>query len=226
MNQDKLSQYLREFLFESKGRNALIYEEASKLVRMLKRDYANQEIRYTHFLGFGDNYSDNDEISLLRPYLPFRFNIQGHSKYRYNFYIHKFDNDGNIIEIFYKFGEKAHEIIKLKKPLDLFGHFLNKKTEDSYLTISDYAIHWNFSFVSKETKNFAVYFEDLIRRTKNTGDDLVRDDELYKQEINNPYKYCWEEDYLDDETNEVKTIRRCEYSFPGNKQYRTRTLNK
>ena len=222
---DKLSQYLREFLLESKGRNALIYEEASKLVRVLKRDYANQEIRYTHFLDFGCN-SDKDEISLLRPYLPFKFNIQGNSKYNYNFYIHKFDNDGNIIEIFYKFGEKAHEIIKLKKPLDLFGHFLNKKTEDSYDVLINYAIHWSFSFVSEETSNFGEYFQDLIERTKNTGDDLVRDDELYKQEINNPYKYCWDEDYLDDETNEVKTIRRCEFNFPGNKKLRNRSWEK
>jgi len=224
MNQDKLSQYLREFLFESKGRNALLYEEASKFVRSLKRDYANKEIAYNYYLGFG-YYEDNKLIPFLRPYLPFKFNIQGHSSFNYNFYIQKFDSNGDVSDIYYKFGDSPFERVKLKKPLDLFGHFLNKKDEVSYDTLLKYGLHFSFHFISEETRGLGERFEYLLNNTKNTGDDLVRDEELYKQEINKPYKECWTEDYIDDVTGEVKSIRRCEYRLPGGKDFRYKDFN-
>lgn len=212
MGNDKLSQYLREFLLESKGRNALIYEEASKLVRMLRRDYANKEITGRLYFDFNDI---NEEIKFLRPYLPFRFNIQG--SHEFWFSIHKFDGDGNIIELNYNFNGK-NEIIKLKKPLDLFGYYLNKKNSDSYMELFSYSQR-DFPFNTEETKKFGDYFLNLMYDTKNTGDELGRDDLQYRSDIDpsEPYKYCWDEDYLD-ANDQVRTMRRCEYRLPGNKR--------
>lgn len=216
MGKDKLSEYLREFILESKGRNALIYEEASKLVRMLRNAFANKEIpdRGFYFELVGHK---KELVDFLRPYLPFRFNIQ--DKHDFEFSVHKFDSDGNVIELNYYFMGKW-DIIKLKKPLDLFGYYLNKKNKDFYEILAYYPQMY-LRFMDKEFQDFSKYFTDLIKKTENTGDELGRDDLKYREghDPNKSYKYCWDEDYVDEETNEVKTLRKCEYKLPSSKRF-------
>ena len=75
MKDDKLSIYLREFLIESKGRNAFIYEEMSKLVDMMK-SYLIKNKKLT----MGEKFSAGSS-NILKNYLPFRLNVQKKNRF-------------------------------------------------------------------------------------------------------------------------------------------------
>lgn len=227
MNRDIIKKTIREYLNESQGRSGFLYEQFSKLVKMLRSDYANKEIEDASdvYLAHGFSfYIDNQKelLSLLEPYITSKINVR--LKGEHEFFIKKFDGNGNIIEIVhYYYNEYVDKplkrIIKLNKPLDLFGYFLNKRSKEYYDKLYMFASNY-FPFIKNETLDFAANIYDLIDSTKNTGDELSRDDLSLRDDIdsNKPYKYCWEEDYYDDEEERVKTFRRCEYNLPGNKR--------
>ena len=83
----------------------------------MRRDFANKEIPKGGGLSFESFPGTKDLVNFLKPYLPFRWNVQ--SVHYHYFEIHKFDADGNVIEVVYHF-HNSYEIVKLKKPLDLF----------------------------------------------------------------------------------------------------------
>lgn len=219
MGKDKLTNFLRDYIFEGMGRNALLRNEAEKLVRMLKRDFANKEIG--HFF-YGEELPEY--IRLLKPYLPFRFNIQ-HS-HDVDFGIRKFDSNGNVVEVTYHFGNNS-EPIKLKSPLDIFNYFLNLRDKlgnvmtSGYSKLMDFAAH---SEASKETREFGREFYELIKKTKDTGDELGRDDvsgtNLYPDK---PFKEKWIEDYVTDDGDDVKSIEQIQYKLPGSKRITQRS---
>jgi hypothetical protein len=217
MKGDKLSEYLKEFLIESKGRNTLIYEEVSKLVDMMKKEAKSHNFIY--------NFPIN-EINILKPYLPFRFNIQRQIG-GIEFDAKEFDNNGNLIKVVYLFKYKS-EVIELKKPFDLFGYYLNKRDMNGYDNLFDMSAFFN----DKSIMDYANKIRKLISDTKNKGDELSWDDVgdidsddahylgIHKGE---PYKYSWFEDVYDDNDELVKTKRRTTYKLPNRDKISTIT---
>jgi hypothetical protein len=215
MKGDKLSEYLKEFLIESKGRNALIYEEVSKLVDMMKKEAKSNNIIYSVPI---------DEIDILKNYLPFRMNIQKKIG-SIEFEGREFDNNGNLIKIVYWFKYKS-EVIELKKPFDIFGYYLNKRDMNGYNKLFDMSAFFN----DKSIMDYANKIRKLISDTKNTGDELGWDDVgnidsdnahylgIHKGE---PYKYSWFEDLYDDNDELVKTKRMTNYKLPNRNKIST-----
>lgn len=289
MSGDKLSEYLKEFLLESKGRGGLLYDQASKLVKLLRNRFANQVIEgkglyfesfidepiteflepylitislekkikiLKYFLNYISKKTNYEEIDSFKEFVEFassmgvinlikvkplwRFYNDNVIKVSVNWdtisseilkpflfqmddvSINEFDDKGNIIKI-NNYIDGDDKIVKLKKPLDLFGYLLNKRNEKSYLKLL-YFSELNLPFIDDEVLRFSEKFYDLIRTTKNTGDELSRDDIRYDEfdnpniEPNKSYKYCWDEDFFDKETNQIKTFRRCEYKLPTSKR--------
>jgi len=215
MKGDKLSEYLKEFLIESKGRNALIYEEVSKLVDMMKKEAKSNNIIYSVPI---------DEIDILKNYLPFRMNIQKKIG-SIEFEGREFDNNGNLIKVVYWFKYKS-EVIELKKPFDIFGYYLNKRDMNGYNKLFDMSAFFN----DKSIMDYANKIRKLISDTKNTGDELgwddvgnIDSDDAYYLGIRKgePYKYSWFEDVYDDNDELVKTKRMTNYKLPNRNKIST-----
>lgn len=214
MKDDKLTIYLREFLIESKGRNAFIYEEMSKLVDMM-RSYVIEKKT------LGSDSSFEIETNDIKNYLPFKLNIQRNI----SFSVNEFDNNGNLIKVKYWFGNTMdHSVVELKKPFDIFGYYLNKKDMKSYDTLFDIS-----SYLDQSVYAYGIRVRKLIQSTKNKGDELGRDDvkklgdDAYDLgiEYDKPYKQTWFEDYVDDNTGQLKTIRKIQYKLPNRNKLST-----
>ena len=219
MKDDKLSIYLREFLIESKGRNAFIYEEMSKLVDMMK-SYLIKNKKLTMGKKFSAGSSD-----ILKNYLPFRLNVQ--KKIGFEFACNEFDTNGNLIKVDYYFGnETKPSVVDLKKPFDILGYYLNKKNMESYDKLFDIC-----AYLDRSVLDYSIKVRKLILSTENIGDELGRDDvkELGSHAdhlgigYGKPYKYSWVEDYVDDD-GQTKSTKRYNYKLPNRNKVSIRDI--
>ena len=140
-------------------------------------------------------------------------------------YTNKFDGNGNLISLNVTYWESKNdrwqsETINLTKPFDIFSYFLNKRRYvDGYEVLVLLATQYGTDPFGKNVESLGHDLVKLYNNTQNTGDELSWDDVTGRDDIESdePWKYCWDEDFEDDDGN-IRTMRKCEYKLPNSKR--------
>jgi len=145
-------------------------------------------------------------------------------------YTHKFDGNGNLVTIKISYWDETNGIwkvllVELNKPFDFFSYFLNKrKYDDGYENLILLGTQYGTNPFGVEIGSFANNLDKFYHDTKNTGDELSRNDITGRDDLgdldNKSWKNCWDEDF-EDEDGKIRTIKRCEYKLPNSKRIKS-----